>query len=465
MAENLSIERLTPLDLLMPRVYIRALLVFETADPTSTVAQTLQQGLNRLSKQIPQLSGHVFPTVSAEGKVPTLVVRWDSSTRPTLIDKGLIASSYETLSAEGMSPAAIPEDVWPVPSAIDDTLFATGAPVFAASHFRFADGRGVGLCVCLHHNVVDATGFSDIVRLWAHNMEDEGLGGPEISQQRRNWLTEGLSSDLSVISSYSLASLFASHPEYSRTPPAFPAQFSPCMGKLFNLPVTHVNEIKELLRGCMPVAPTTNTLVCALIWSAITRARVQRNPALATETTRLVTAVNGRGRISATFSKENPYLGNVVLYSLAKIAVERLRTASLQESIHSLAEICNVITQSQSSNHIDSRYIAEVYSLADQMDDYKAIYPGWDLFNSRDLTITSWADLDLHETEFGPKLGRSEFIRLPCTEADGVAIILPRKRATATEGVSCEVIEVMIMLRSNDMAILEQDNIWKIRID
>ncbi|KAK6813742.1 hypothetical protein RU639_010178 [Aspergillus parasiticus] len=73
-----------------------------------------------------------------------------------------------------MPMEAIPSEVWPVPSMIDDALSATGAPVFAASLFRFTD-QGVGLCVCLHHNAVDATGITKVIRLWARSFSDPGF--------------------------------------------------------------------------------------------------------------------------------------------------------------------------------------------------------------------------------------------------------------------------------------------------
>lgn len=63
-----------------------------------------------------------------------------------------------------MPMKAIPSEIWPVPSMIDDAVSATGVPIFAATLFCFVD-QGVGLCVCYHHNAVDATGFTEVVRL------------------------------------------------------------------------------------------------------------------------------------------------------------------------------------------------------------------------------------------------------------------------------------------------------------
>ncbi|RAL06835.1 uncharacterized protein BO97DRAFT_429897 [Aspergillus homomorphus CBS 101889] len=136
----------------MPRTYIRVLLVFQTAASTSPITQHLQHGLNKLLKQVPWLSGRVFPSTSNQHKA-SLEIRSHEGNAPTLVDKGSIAASYAILSPHGFSMETIPSKVWPVPSIIDDNLFATAAPVFAASLFRFAD-RGVGTTKAPTTNVV-----------------------------------------------------------------------------------------------------------------------------------------------------------------------------------------------------------------------------------------------------------------------------------------------------------------------
>ncbi|KAE8323564.1 hypothetical protein BDV39DRAFT_195780 [Aspergillus sergii] len=383
MTNDSYVEQLTPLDLPMPRTYIRVLLGFETAIATPA---------------LPWLSGEVFPATSIQHKA-ALEIRSNAGHTPTLVDKGSIAASYTAFM-------------------INDALSATGALVSAAGLFRFAD-QGVGLCVWLHHNAVDATRFTEIVQLDLVS------------------LSEGL---------------FASHHRYSKVPPAMPTGFPPCTSKLLKVSIHQINVLKKTLRYYMSNAPTTNLLLCALIWTTITRVRASRSPVIAGETSRLVTVVNGRKRISENLSvPENPYSGNDMLYSLRSSSVGVLATSD-EEAMRSLAEICVRISQSQSYTKINSRHIAEVYRLVDCMEDYKSLFVDWDLFGSRDLTITSWADLDLYEMDFGPMLGRPKFARFPCMEADGVAIILLRQR-----DLSEEKLKVMAMLHKDDMDSLEND--------
>jgi hypothetical protein len=61
--------------------------------------------------------------------------------------------------------------------------------------------------------------------------------------------------------------------------------------------------------------------------------------------------------------------------------------------IQGLSHVSDAIAESISPRKIDSLYVSEVYSLAERSPDYRVIFPGWNLFGSRDLTITSWADL------------------------------------------------------------------------
>ncbi|KAL1872323.1 hypothetical protein VTK73DRAFT_1554 [Phialemonium thermophilum] len=466
MATSSNVESLTPLDTLMPRTYIATLLTFRTTESNSTVKEELQTGLECLFRQLPWLAGRVFPATSTQGQKPSLEIRWDrSNTFPYLIDKGSIPVEYEALSLAGLPPALIPPDIWPAPSMIDESLFLEGAPVFATSFFRFRDNRGLGLCVCMHHHAVDATGFAAVLKLWADNTT--GVKGHVLNPAggRLERLSNALSSDLEGVANMSLDVLFTRHSEYSKLPPALPSSSPPCTCKLFTFPVARINEVKRSLEEHSSGTQTTNSVLCATIWSAVTCVRTERNPNLKEGTSRLITAVNGRRRVSDEIaSSANPYLGNVVLYSVSRLAVEDLVAAFDQPAKQSLLIVCNTISRSQSPSIINSRFVAEVYRLAQNVIDYRTIFVGWDLFGARDLTITSWADLGLYEMQFGPRLGKPEFVRVRHADADGVAIILPRKKSwsgASGTGAFNEVVEVMLMLRTDDMDALEQNSTWK----
>ncbi|KAH8432934.1 uncharacterized protein LDX57_010567 [Aspergillus melleus] len=338
---------------------------------------------------------------------------------------------------------------------IDETCFTAGAPVFAASIFRFTD-QGLGLCVCMHHNVVDASGCSTILRLWAQNVSSPESSFLATSQTRLERLSEALSADLPEISSTSTETLLARHPEFSTTPPTLPETFPSCTSKIFPISKHWIDVLGELMRPYTSKRLTTNTVLCALIWTTLTRIRMAHNPSLEQQSSRLAMAVNGRPRISQTFSTPDaPFFGNAITYSLTDLSAQTLAKSD-ETPVRALAQICNRMAESQSPSTIDSRHIAEVYSVAERVD-AGSLFVGWDLFGSRDLTITSWADFDLYGVDFGNVMGRPRFVRLPYMEADGVAIILPRQRS-----VSQEVLEVMVMLRRDHMEALELDPMWQV---
>ncbi|KAJ5757935.1 transferase family-domain-containing protein [Penicillium nucicola] len=458
-----NFERLTPLDLIMPKVYIATILTFETTESSLTLQSAFQKGLEKLATQIPWVSGRVFPT-NQKNKA-SLEMRWNQNTTPALIDKGILDRSYKELSANGMPPSSIPRNLRPVSDMVEHNPIEQGAPVFAASIFRFGDGEGIGLYICMHHNVVDAAGLFETVKLWAQNTTQTAASSSFCDQSlsslgRVTRLSEALSSDLHSVSTHSLDDLFASHPEYSRAPLTLPSEFPSCTTKVFAIPMLHIDIIKHRLGNYMSTTPTTNTLVCALVWSAITNARMQRDPALELKYSRLVTAVNGRRRLGANkkFPAENPYFGNMVLYALAIIQGKDLSVFNNpgSTSFKSLAELCEVIAESQSPARVNSRYVAEVHQLVESVDDYRSVFVGWDLFESKDLTMTSWADLNFYGLEFGLGLGTPEFVRVPYTEADGVGLVLPRRACQMDDIGGGEVVEVMVMLRRDDMVILEE---------
>ncbi|KAJ5371263.1 transferase family-domain-containing protein [Penicillium cataractarum] len=457
MTNATSVEGLTPIDALMPRNYIRVVLVFE--DATNQSAQTtglVQSGLNVISKQIQWLSGRVFPKASAGGDPYSLEIRWDGHTTPTLIDKGTIDISYDTASANGMQPESIPETIWPVSGMIDESLHIAGAPVFAASTFRFAD-RGFGLCICMHHNAVDGAAFSEIIRQWGRAIAEPDLVIPSSFEGRCERLTAALADDLAETLSTSTDELFEKHPEYSRLPPAVPETFPSCTCKLFTVSLNWIDTLKSLLAKHTLTPPSTNTILSALLWTTITRVRTTSGSfSSEIQNSRLVTAVNARRHLPLAFSPPDAqYLGNAIFYGFAEFSAPALAGAD-ESPIRSLAEICTTVLNSQYPFTINARHVAEVHELITRTGDPRALFVGWDLFNSRDLTITSWADFGLYGVDFGLGLGRPSFVRLPYMEADGVVIVLPRRRGEGETGV-----EVVVMLQRDHMDVLVEDEMWR----
>ncbi|KAL4903356.1 hypothetical protein BDW74DRAFT_186042 [Aspergillus multicolor] len=479
-----QIEHLTPLDLSVIGGYIPVICTFETSKKLPTTISLLQTGLNKLVAELPWLAGHVVETTSGGRK--RLHIEYDTTTpAPTVFDKGTIEPFYEALAAKGMPSESIPLAIFPIiPTTSNipvDKGASPGEPVFAASLFRFNDGKGVGLCVMLHHRVVDARGMCEVMRLWTAHITSATSGSGHTTdalleqKSRLPRLQQALATELAAVKATGATTddLLTLHPEFSRTPGLHPASVPDCTSKMFTIMLSRMEAIKrqiELPLRAVGVAVTTNMIVTAILWPAVTRARMQRDPSLVGQRTRLVTPINVRARIGSFFStRADPYFGNTVVRAMTGVLASRLElqvpstSASTSTSTStsaftspspdplSLIDLCRTIGEIQSPAHMNARFIAECCALADGAEDFLSIYSG-----TFDFLVNSWADLELYELDFGPGLGRPTFCRLPYIEVDGVAFIAPRRR-----GSSDEMLEVAVMLRRDVMAALEDDPMWK----
>ena len=309
----------------------------------------------------------------------------------------------------------------------------------------------------MHHNAVDGAAFSEIIRHWGRAVAEPDLLITSSFEGRFERLTAALADDLAETSSISTEELFEKHPEYSRLPPAVPEAFSSCTCKLFTVSLNWIDTLKSLLAKYTSTPPSTNTILSVLLWTTITRVRtISGSFSSETQTSRLVTAVNARQRLPLAFSPPDAqYLGNAVFYALAEFSAPALAAAD-ESPIRSFAEICTTILNSQYPLTINAHHVAEVHELITRTGDPSALFVGWDLFNSRDLTITSWADFGLYGVDFGLGLGRPSFVRLPYMEADGVVIVLPRRRGEEEKGV-----DVVLMLQRDHMDVLVEDEMWR----
>ena len=288
-------ERPTPLDVLRPGTYVSTLLTFRTTEYASSLLPDLQQSLSSLSSLLPWIKGLVLPTTGSNGKAG-LQVRWNSESRaPQIIDKGSLALSYGSLVEGGMTSSAIPADVWLLSSMIDDTQFSAGTPVFDASIFQFADHQAVCLCVSMHHNAIDATIFAETLLLWTRVItRNDGVSQSTLGLDRLDRLSKSLSLASCLTTTQSSEEILALHPELSKAPPAMPLEFPLRITKILRILIARIRASKRVVEHLLPTLLTTNTVVCALLWSSVTRVRVKRQPALADQTSHLAMAVNGR---------------------------------------------------------------------------------------------------------------------------------------------------------------------------
>ncbi|KAK5723849.1 hypothetical protein LTR17_013863 [Elasticomyces elasticus] len=450
---------LTPLDLIPPRFYGRIALSFKTTAPAERLLPRLQAALNKTCRSIPWLAGRVVATNGEAERHPGLQVCWDEGDVPILRDLGTLPGSFEQAESVGMPARTIPEERWAMPGRIDERLASEGPPVFAAGLLSFAKDDGVILCVCLHHSVVDGGGYAEILRIWTNILS--GLPALEpLESDRNSRLCASLRPHMGKTWSSSRKALLASNPGYAVKPAEFKPDFANCTNTVLPVSLAQVDRLKAGLSTHTGVPPTTNTIICAILWCSLMRVRRRRNPSLFSDNAKshLGMPVDGRRRVHPEFSSpEDPYFGNFYTYTMTEMPASVFAGAD-EPSLYPLALICEAIAQSHSADRLNARNIAEVYALAARSETAPALYPAWSITTGRDIGITSWAGFGLYEMSFG-LLGQPTFVRPPYMQIDSAAIVLPRKRAGFDEE-DRDAIEVMLMLRKDDIEALQQDSVW-----
>jgi trichothecene 3-O-acetyltransferase len=457
----------------MPVSYNRVFLAFTCASATHASAiAALKNGLQVTCSQLPYLKGRVYNAGQQGGR---LGISWSEQHDPTPPFQEIEyptdseMPSYAQLKRDGLASHRLPQSLCPVMGFVAASFPDGNAPVIAASYTRL-DG-GVLVCLCVHHNVMDGTGTGMVISLWGRNTKgvpSEPLPDSEEPRHRLERLKAsrvGHDSASMDDKGLTVESMLALHPEYtsvitSRRPP-----FPPCTSRIFTFPV------EKLKTAAIESKTSVNNVLCAIIWSCISSARSNRwrneigasnEEALHTEL-KLGMAVNGRARLGESFAGAGgrPYIGNVNLYSVTNLGLDHL--VKLGQSpgpeanwaaSDTLASVVPAITAS--IGRINRQFISEVITIAEQVPSIQSLQPGWNFFNGPDLTITSWANLDTYSVDFGPELGMPDFVRLPYLEVDGLNIVLPRRRTSIPEN-----IEVVIMLRKDDMAEVERNEMWR----
>ena len=452
----------------MPVTYNRVILAFTTNVDGTPAIDALRNGLEVTCSQLPYLKGRV-----TRQQGDRLAISWSEQDQFPLLQEldrpPEIPSSYAQLKQEGLPSHRLPQSLCPVAGWVAASFPDGSAPVIAISYTHLDGGLLVTLCV--HHNVMDGTGTGQLISLWADNTKSElsnPLPNAQEPQHRLDRLKAATAAPFSTESSppsdgdHTFESLLALHPEYTTTLPSTKSPIPECTSKVFTFPVD------RLKTAATESKTSVNNILCALIWSCISSVRSLRwqKESAATSgsspsNTKLGMAVNGRARIGESFVKGRPYLGNVNLYCVTSLDLTLLTTIELSPSPEAQWAYSDVLTTvvhalTMSIARIDRRFISEVITLAEKAPDAQALLPGWDFFNGPDLTITSWANLDTYSDDFGPGLGMPDFVRVPYAEVDGLNIVLPRKRNS-----SPEIIEVVVMLRKDDMADLERNAMWR----
>ncbi|KAL8692495.1 MAG: hypothetical protein Q9218_002498 [Villophora microphyllina] len=273
---------------------------------------------------------------------------------------------------------------------------------------------GLILCFSGMHNVMDGNGLGQVIKLFATLCRGEVPPTEDLKSANfdRNQLPVSLGPGQSPLSH---PEVVLKHTDEARKEKS---KYSPpSTWAYFRISGTNLKTLKtQGSRNLSPSVPyiTTNDVLTAYVWRAITRARFPSLPPDPTKASLLLRAVNGRRILDPPISSS--YLGNIVTCACNKIPIKTLTESLFSDLTQAIRKETNSITD----QHVRSfatliREEPDRNKIVFDMDDPEA-----------DSLVSSWATLPVWE-HFGGVLGKPEFLRRPTGEPwRGVCYVMPK---------------------------------------
>ncbi|KAL4904545.1 transferase [Aspergillus multicolor] len=216
----------------------------------------------------------------------------------------------------------------------------------------------------------------------------------------------------------------------------------PCSWSHFTFRPSSLQALKFIATATKPSSTrfiSTDDALCALIWQAISRARLARlSPT--TEST-LGRAIDLRPHIDTI---PNTYLGLTQNMVLSNLTLESITTSTLGAISANLRSILtrgtsNILYNTSALATVVTRATNKTEAFAHEFLDY-----------NKDIAISSWKEVNCSQLDFNLGLGFPEAVRRPSfTPLEGVVFFLPKALD--------EEVGVAICLQDEDMARLKGD--------
>lgn len=485
--ENAKTAFISPLDRLNSLVYLHWSLVLHVNDIDEAVRR-LSMGLARLAEAVPYLKGRVSYPDDLDSDRSSLttrfVVRWSPTHADLHFREHPMASKLpdlETMKREGAPAHFFPTDIISQPLFVDVSS-RLPQTVFDATYIPIEGGLVINMCV--HHGVMDGRGLATLTEMWAEftRLDSQGdFGTKTETETKLPDPDEPLTREARLIASSERCSGHAELPMEDllrrfEKDHAFghdlmallslTAEGPKCATRIFSFSASKLGVLKKQLAKSadLDCTITTNSILCAVIWSAITRIRLSQRSRPPTDVSRFSLAVDGRRRLGAPINEPGPYLGNAVLISSVDVSLDVLESADA--SVSQFAPVVQAVAQAAAK--ITTDHISGLLSALDHVKDSSDVGPGWLSPHRINFMASSWAGLPLYECDFGPMFserstggspGTPVFVRYPYAEYnDGNIVVLPRRRTMTDRD---EAIEVYVMLAEDDLDVLAKDVIFR----
>lgn len=429
----------------MPRHHISPKALFLPASGSSQedILATLKSGLAQTIEAIPSVAGHVKLAPDPIQKGGMCVSAPFSTVDDILTAQDLTESHPE------MDFADLKGRHFPIEALDPDLLYSLPAfmdaekPVFLAQA-NFIRG-GLVLGISLHPSFGDATTLKIILQIWAARCRGKSS---KVTLHERLTSSE-TDATLDEFPEYAAipANIASCRPEMAEGESVERAPMPPQVDShVFYVSVSKLMKLRNLaaaeLEGTDKI--TRRDALSALLWRSITVAQNPECGKAAIDDTQMLNIQLDRRRPMDLYWN---YMGNMVLGNNV--------TAPLQSLLSSPPQLSQIsFTIRQSISRIDERYIERAISAIRSVPDVSKVMMSGGTFGESALAISSWSDLYM---DWGHVIGgRSKRVRVPKIPVPGLCVVLANnrspKRSTKVSGV-----EVMIGLKSDDMARLRED--------
>lgn len=444
-----SYTKLTPLDQYMVRVILPMMCVFQLDSDVdrSSVVQNLQAGLIHTIDEINILAAYV---VLEDPRRGTIQLEFEEDAGITFFVKDMPEVRFEDL-AKRHFPFSGMEASGYCPEPLGHT---EKSPVMTVQ-VTFITG-GLVLTFNGHHSVLDAQALGTFAETWARNVHAESRGWTVASSDR---LPAGC-----LDGSYLLGGHCGKSLQEFQTYKSIPkCQFQETQCHILESAVKgdrgqqeHLvklshwiltpDAIDRLKQANQPPSHdlpfmTENSLISALVWRYITRAR--RSAGITVDNSSILSSVNVRRRVDPPLPLE--YIGNAIVLARANASVGKL----LSDESGSLYQLAHEITDS-----IDWWTSERIWELAGTIDTIDNVCNAMHPPSGYNVLITSPSRLEdvLGGASWGDDLGPIQALRFSFPAfMDGFVVVLPSIRGG---------LEIMIWVNPRVKTYLGEDSEW-----
>ena len=458
-----AVFRLSPLDMVMPRMHVPKLLYFASAAEPADITSNLLAALELTLKTMPIIAGSVGPSKQKGDQKGSLSVQSPFFKAEDILSTHDLRDEY---NYEQLREAHFPSDKIAF-DAVAPEMFgkaADSAPVMVAQA-NFLRG-GLLLFFAVHHCVLDEVGLFNVMKVWSSYCRgDVGLDFITSQWFDRSPLLQGAGNGR-----------MEDHPEYTLAPEGAtvraaedPSTYYPNLENVHSATFFFSDEaLGRLKMAATMLDPgkeddgttwiSTNDALIALFWCCITSARVAESTRPTSEIFPFFgMAVNARSQLRPPMSPD--YCGNVVLVAKTLAKADDL----LSPQPERLAKAASLIRKAV--RVVDNAYVRDVIQMIQDTDDVGRLAPRRRPAIEHSLGCSTWARQPYYSLDWGSTLGGAcERVRGRKLKTDGLFLIYPR--FPKTEGLKGDSdgrkggVEVQLGLQSSHLRRLMEDPVF-----